>query len=164
MISSNLYRERNMRTSIAFFMAVSLAFLLAGDAGAGTKLRVEKDAISVSSPGPGGMVAVWGSPGSVYGAHPIHVTVINKDRKIAREGIVLRDGSFSVSLPGYGDEDIKVKFTAANGKKKSVGLEVPKYTVMPPAVVVPGTVTETVVYPGTVIEKKTVTEDVEVIQ
>ena len=153
-----------MRALLRSLVVVAFLFLLSAVAHAGMKLNVEKNAIRVSSPSPAGTVIVRGSPGSVWGAHPIHVWALNKDRKVSVEGIVMRDGSFLVTLPGYGDDDIKVKFTAANGKKKSVGLEVPKYTVIPPATGGPGTVTETVVYPGTVIEKQTVTEDVEVVQ
>jgi len=153
-----------MRALIRSFGAMVLLILLCGVSHAGVKLKIEKKAMGVSSPSPAGTVVVWGSPGSVWGAHPIHVWALNKDRKVSVEGIVLRDGSFSVTLPGYSDDDIKVKFTAANGKKKSAGLEVPEYSVIPPVSGPPGSVTETVVYPGTVVEKRTVTEDVEVVQ
>ena len=137
-----------MSTRINIYVVVILTLLLAGGAHAGMKLKIEKSTISVSSSTTAGNVVVWGPPGSVYGAHPISFMVHNKVRKVWKGGVVKSDGSFSVMLPGYGNDGLKIKFTDVDGKKKSVSLKVPEAPVaLPP-----------------MVETKTVIEQVEVIE
>ncbi|MDP8248200.1 MAG: hypothetical protein P9M00_08695 [Candidatus Tritonobacter lacicola] len=122
-----------MLMRIKLFTAFTLLFFLAGSAHARPKIKVDRKAVAVSSSTPAGTVVVWGEPGSVSGARPVAVKVSNKGQKVMMGGTVREDGSFSVTLPGYGGEKLKVKFIAADGVKKSVHLRVPVTPLPPPA-------------------------------
>ena len=110
---------------IKLFAAFTLLFFLAGSAHARTKIKVDRRAVTVSSSTVAGTVVVWGEPGSVSGARHVGVKVYNKSQKIMMGGTVREDGSFSVTLPAYGGDKLKLKFATVNGKKESVGLKVP---------------------------------------
>jgi len=122
-----------MLMRIKLFTAFTLLFFLAGSAHARPKIKVDKRAVTVSSSTDAGTVVVWGEPGSVSGARPVSVKVSNRGQKVMMGGTVRKDGSFSVTLPGYGGEKLKVKFIAADGVKKSVRLRVPGTSLPPPS-------------------------------
>lgn len=129
--SSFHQRGRKMRFSISLSVAVTILFLLAGVADAGTKIKVHRDSIGVSSPTEENTVRVWGKPRSVLGEHPIKVTVCNTTGEISKEVIAEENGSFSVKIQGYPKDKLKIIFTTANGKKKTVKLKVPEPSMFP---------------------------------
>lgn len=114
-----------MRKRTNLLVVVTLLFILTGSAHSRMKLRVNQDFIFVSPPGPHQTVKVSGKPRSVLGAHPIKVTVCNRTGETSLVGCVRKNGSFSVAIKGYPEDKLRITFTAANGKEKTVKRRVP---------------------------------------